>query len=106
MYIVPGKKTFAELQTQLGEGLIITDVSGLHAGVNGVSGEFSLLAKGKLVENGEVVRAVEQITVGGSFFGLFGGVEAVGCDLRFGLPGGSCMGCPSVLVSGLMVAGK
>ena len=106
MYIVPGEKTFEQLQAQLRDGLIITDVSGLHAGVHGVSGEFSLLAKCRLVENGEVVRAVEQITVGGSFFALFGGVEAVGCDLRFGLPGAGCMGCPSVLVSKLMVAGK
>jgi PmbA protein len=106
LYIKPGERSFEEMQEMLGSGLIITDVSGLHAGVNGVSGEFSLLAKGKLVENGQAVRAVEQITVGGSFFGLFGGVEAVGSDLRFGLPSGGCIGSPSILVSKLMVAGK
>ncbi|MBE6930817.1 MAG: TldD/PmbA family protein [Ruminococcaceae bacterium] len=105
-YVKPGEKSFDELTGMLGDGLIITDVSGLHAGVNPVSGEFSLLAKGKLVEGGKIVRSVEQITVGGSFFTLFGGVEAVGSDLRFGLPGSGCMGCPSVLVSKLMVAGK
>lgn len=105
-YLKAGAEDFDALVAKLGDGVIITDVSGLHAGLNTISGEFSLLASGKLVEGGKVVRAVEQITVSGSFLSLMRGVEAVGSDLRFGLPGGSCFGSPSVLAGKLTVSGK
>ena len=105
-FLKPGTDSYETLVEKLENGLIITDVSGLHAGLNTVSGEFSLLASGKLVEKGKTVRAVEQITVSGSFLSLMRGVEAVGSDLRFGMPGASCFGSPSVLVGELSVSGK
>lgn len=105
-YILPGEKSLAELERELGTGLLITDVSGLHAGVNPVSGEFSLLAKGYLVENGRRARAVERITVGGTFLGLLQGVIAIGNDLFFGLGGPGRIGAPSLLVNKLLVSGE
>ena len=106
LYIVPGDKSFDELVASLGDGLIIRDISGLHAGVSAVSGDFSLIAKGALVENGKIVRAVEQITVSGSFLDMLSHVVAVGSDLKFALPSGGVCGAPSILFEGLMVAGK
>ena len=105
-YMVPGGEDFAAMMKRLGSGLIITEVSGLHAGVNPVTGDFSLLSKGFLVENGEIVRPVEQITIAGSFLKLLQDIEAVGSDLKFSLPGSTMLGMPSILVSSLMVAGK
>ena len=105
-YMVPGSDDFEAMKKRLGSGLIITEVSGLHAGVNPVTGDFSLLSKGFLVENGEIVRPVEQITIAGSFLKLLQDIEAVGADLKFTLPGSTMLGMPSILVSGLMVAGK
>lgn len=105
-YVVPGDKSFDELTAALGDGLIIRDVSGLHAGVNAVSGEFSLIAKGSLVEGGTLVRAVEQITVSGSFLDMFSHVVALGNDLKFALPSDGVCGTPSILFEGLMVSGK
>ena len=70
-YIKPGETSFADLLKQLGNGLFIADVEGLHAGLDPVSGEFSLIAKGMLVEEGRFVRPIDQITVGG-FVSLFG----------------------------------
>ena len=105
-FIAPGAETPEALLEKLGDGLLITDVTGLHAGLNPVSGEFSLLASGKLVEKGKVVRPVERITVSGSFLGMMRSVEAVGSDLRFGLPGSACIGSPSLLIGELMVSGK
>ncbi len=105
-YMAPGADDFEAMKKRLGDGLIITEVSGLHAGVNAVTGDFSLLSKGFLVENGEIVRAVEQITVAGSFLKLLGDIEALGSDLKFPFPGSSMLGMPSILVSNLAVAGK
>lgn len=62
-YFKPGKRTLEEMMASIGEGLVITEMSGMHAGANPVSGDFSLLSKGYTIENGRKGRAVEQITV-------------------------------------------
>ena len=65
------------LMQSLGDGLFVTELSGLHAGVNGVSGEFSLLCKGQLVKGGKALRPAAYITLGGTFLGLLQAVETV-----------------------------
>ena len=105
-YIVKGEQSYDALVAALGNGLIITELSGLHAGLNPISGDFSLIAKGLLVENGKVVRSVDQITCAGNFLSLMQNIEAVGSDLRFGIPGFGRVGSPSLLISKLVVSGK
>jgi PmbA protein len=105
-YIVKGEQSFDALRTALNNGLIITELSGLHAGLNPISGDFSLIAKGQLVENGEIVRSVDQITVAGNFLAMMQSIEAVGADLRFGPPGFGRVGSPSLLIEKLIVSGK
>ena len=102
-YLKPGKKTQAELLADMGDGLVITEVSGLHAGANPVSGDFSLLAKGYTVEKGQKGRAVEQITVAGNFYALLTNIRVFGSDLEFV---GSPVGSPSVDVGEMNIAGK
>ena len=101
-YLEAGEKSLDELLADIGEGLLITEVEGLHAGANAVSGDFSLLSKGFVVEGGQKGRAVEQITIAGNFFEMLKGVQAVGSDLRF--PSGG-FGAPTVDVGVLSVAG-
>lgn len=105
-YIKPGETDYEQLVKELENGLIITSVSGLHAGLNPVSGEFSLVAQGLLVENGKVIRPVDQITVGGSFMQMLEGVLALGSDLFFGVPGDSVFGAPSILIDEFIVSGQ
>lgn len=107
MYIVPGEHSYDELVERLGDGLIITDLSGLHAGVNAVSGDFSLLARGQLVEGGKIVRSVDQITVAGSFYELMKSVEFIGNDTKESLSFGGMgtMIAPSIIITKLSVAG-
>lgn len=102
----PGAFSYDALLGALGTGLVISELEGLHAGVDAVSGDFSLKAAGFLVEGGAVVRSVSNITVAGNFIGLMKDVIALGSDLRFGMPQGGYFASPSVLVSGLTVAGN
>ena len=46
------------------------------------------------MQNGEVVRSVDQITVGGSFFEFLNGVEVIGSDLWMSPPIGPVIGGP------------
>lgn len=102
-YFKPGTQTLAQMMENMGEGLVITEVSGLHAGANPVSGDFSLLAKGYTVEGGKKGRAVEQITVAGNFYTMLKNIRAIGSDLEFF---GSPVGSPSVDAGEMNVAGK
>ena len=94
--------TLEELLANLGDGLYLTEVSGLHAGANPISGDFSLLSRGFEVKGGRVVRAVEEFTVAGNFYQLLKDITDVGGDLLFEA---SPIGSPSVLVKRLDVAG-
>jgi len=82
------------------------EVGGKYVYVDPVSGDFSLIAKGLLVEQGSVIRSVDQITCAGNFLSLMNSVIAAGSDLRFGFPGGGRVGSPSLLVEKLMISGK
>lgn len=102
-YLKPGEKSLEQLTAEMGEGLVITDVSGLHAGANAISGDFSLIAQGYTVKNGRKDQPVERITVAGNFYQLLKNIRAMGSDLCFP---GSSMGSPSVDVGEIAVAGK
>ena len=104
--VEPGKLSYEEMLKELGNGLVISELEGIHAGVDEVSGDFSLKAVGFLVANGAIVRPVSNITIAGNFVSLMKDVIAVGSDMRFGLPQGGYFGTPSILVSGLAVAGN
>jgi len=103
LYIKPGSVPQDELLSRMENGLLITELSGLHAGANPISGDFSLLARGFEVIGGKIVRAVEQFTVAGNFYALLDSVIAVADDLLFE---GSPVGSPSVWVKSLNVAGE
>ena len=104
-YFKPGELSFDELIAGIGEGLLITDLQGLHAGANPISGDFSLSAKGFVIAGGELGGAVDQITVTGNFYQLLKDIEAVANDLRFSFPGAMHCGSPALRVKSLFVAG-
>ena len=104
-FIRPGAASFDALLAEVGEGVLITGIMGMHSGANGVSGDFSLGARGFLIEGGKVSRPVKGITIAGNFLTLLCDIRALGDDLWFGMPGESCCGAPSAIVSSLNVAG-
>ncbi|MHC9084532.1 metalloprotease PmbA [Luteimonas sp. RIT-PG2_3] len=63
----------------LGRGLLVTELMG--QGVNGITGDYSRGAGGFWVENGEIVHAVDGITIAGNLKQMFAGIEAVGSDI-------------------------
>ena len=59
-----------ELLRKAENGVYVTDVTGLHAGANPVTGDFSLSAKGFLITEGKKGAPVKNFTVSGNFFEL------------------------------------
>lgn len=104
LYIEPGKYTSEALLMKLGNGLYITTLKGLHAGANVQSGDFSLEAEGFLVENGEKVRPVKNITVADNFYSIIKKVAALSDKVDFGTTGR--VGAPEVMFTDVAVSGK
>lgn len=107
-YLKPSETSLDALFEKAGDGSIyVTELKGLHAGTNSVTGDFSVESEGFLVESGKEGKAVRSFTVAGNFFDLLRSVDTVGSDLHFGIPGGfTLFGAPSVLVKEMSVAGK
>jgi PmbA protein len=103
LVLLPGEQSADELLRRMDNGVLITDVHGLHT-VNPVTGEFSLGINGFLVEGGTRGAPVREMTVAGTILGLLQAVEAVGSDLRF-MVGGAFVGAPSLLVGELPLSG-
>lgn len=105
-YIRPSEGEGSSLEDMLqaaGEGIYVTEVTGLHAGANPVTGDFSLSSTGFMIQEGKKGAPVKNFTVSGNFFALLKDIEKVGSDLE--LMRGK-FGSPSVLVQNMAVAGK
>ena len=106
LVVEAGDKDLDGLMEEVGEGIMLTDLSGLHAGVNAISGDFSLLCEGYLIEGGKKGRPVEQITVAGNFYDVIKSIKSVGNDI-INLPSGEGeFFTPSVLIESLAISGE
>ena len=97
LLIAPGDGTLGELVARAGEGLYVTDVAGLHSGVNPVSGTFSVGATGRLIEGGELGTPVREITIASDLVSMLQGIQAVGSESRWVPFGGSVKAAPLLL---------
>ena len=97
LVVEPGEAGLEELVRRAGEGLYVTDVVGLHSGVNPVSGTFSVGATGILIEGGELGEPVREITVASDLVTMLRSVEAVGSEARWVPFGGSVRAAPLLL---------
>ena len=107
MYLEGGEMTEEELLAKAGNGVYITSLSGLHAGADAISGDFSLQSAGYMIENGVKTRYVKSFTVAGNFYELLKNIVALANNSM--LPramGMTTFGAPTTLVDGLTVAGK
>jgi PmbA protein len=85
----------------LKDGIIITDLMGIHAGANPISGEFSVQAFGLKVESGESVHAVENFAVAGEWLELLQNIVGLGDKLEWQ----GSLASPMVEVAELSFAG-
>ncbi len=105
LLLEPGAATLDELVAQAADGLYVTDVAGLHSGVNPVSGTFSVGASGRLIEGGELGPPVREITIASDLVGMLRAVAAVGSESRWVPLGGSVKAAP-MLISEMSVSGS
>jgi PmbA protein len=104
LVLQPGASSLEELFRQAGEGLYVTDVAGLHSGVNPVSGTFSVGASGQLIEGGEPGSPVRELTIASDLLSMLRAVRAVGSEARW-IPLGGSVNAPPILIGEMAVSG-
>jgi PmbA protein len=98
-YLAAGPHSPEEIRRSVKSGFYITELIGF--GVNIVTGDYSRGAAGMWIENGELAYPVEEVTIAGNLAGMLSHIEMVGTDLEFR----SLLAAPTLLISGLTVAG-
>ncbi|NLW21637.1 MAG: TldD/PmbA family protein [Tissierellia bacterium] len=101
--VVKGNSSLNDILETIDKGVMIIAVEGLHSGLNPVSGDFSLSARGYEIEKGRIKRPVNQITIAGNFFELLMDIEGIGDDFKFSSNG---VGSPSIKVKKLAISGE
>ena len=81
MQVAPGTKSQAELIADIDDGVLIQEVSGLHSGVNPISGDFSTGASGMMIVNGAVGAPIREFTIGSTLQRMLQDIVAIGNDI-------------------------
>lgn len=79
----PGPRDQEQLLAEVGDGVLVSSVSGLHSGVNPVSGDFSTGAEGLRVTGGALGEPLREFTVASTLQKMLHDVVAVGSDLEW-----------------------
>ncbi len=82
----PGTLGLEEILAAVGEGLYVQSVTGVHSGVNPVSGDFSVGAEGLMVRDGRLAEPVREVTVASTLQRMLLSLLHVGADVEW-LPG-------------------
>lgn len=103
MAVSPGAGDLASFVADHEGALVVRSFTGLHSGVNAVSGDFSVGVEGLLIQGGEAAVPVREVTVASTLQRLLLDVVAVGTDVEW-LPSGS--GVPSLVIGEVALSGS
>ncbi len=96
--LLPGKDTPKALMADIKQGLYVTEMIG--SGVNGVTGDYSRGAAGFWIENGELTRPVNEVTIAGNLKDMFARmIAADDWEYKYG------MDAPTLRIDGMALAG-
>src|SRR5581483_4987294 len=104
LVVEPGSASFADLLADAEGGVYVTDVAGLHSGVNPVSGTFSVGATGRLISGGELADAADEFTIASDLQAMLKAVRATGAEARW-VPFGGSVRTPPVPIGEMAVGG-
>ena len=81
LQLLPGDRDQAALIADIDDGVLIQSVSGLHSGVNAISGDFSAGASGLTITNGQVGGPIREFTIASTLQRMLQDVVEVGNDV-------------------------
>jgi len=103
LQLSPGELDQAEMFRRVGNGIFVESLTGVHSGVNPISGDFSVGITGLMIRDGQLAEPVREITVASTLQRMLLDVLYVGNDVEW-LPG-SAAG-QSIAIDGIAVSGS
>lgn len=97
-----GEGTMEELIASVDHGFFVQGLTGLHSGVNAVSGDFSVGAEGLMIRKGALAEPVREVTIASTLQRMLLDIRAVGADIEW-LPGGSAV--PTIVIADVSLGG-
>ena len=86
LVLEPGPLDQDGVLAAVGEGLFVQSITGVHSGVNAVSGDFSVGAEGLMVRGGALAEPVREVTVASTLQRMLQAILHIGGDVEW-LPG-------------------
>lgn len=99
----PGELDYDEILAAVDDGFVVQSLSGVHSGVNAVSGDFSVGAEGVMLRGGAVAEPVHEITLASTLPRMLLDISHIGSDLTW-LPGGT--GATTLVVDDMSLGGS
>ena len=102
--VKPGRKSKNELISEIKEGVLITELQGLHSGMNSQSGNFSLPCAGFMIRNGKIAEPVALITVADNLVNMFSNIKGLSKETELVIR--TTTECPYIYISKMSISGK
>jgi PmbA protein len=102
LHFEPGELDLEGILQLVGDGIYVQSVTGIHSGVNPISGDFSVGAEGLRITNGSLGEPLREMTVGSTLQRLLLDVTAVGADVEWlpGVAAGQSLAISDAAISG------
>ena len=81
LQLLPGQRDQAALVADVDDGVLIQSVSGLHSGVNAISGDFSAGASGLSISKGQLGGPIREFTIASTLQRMLLDVVEIGNDI-------------------------
>lgn len=98
----PGEGDLESITSSVDNGLLVSSMSGLHSGVNAISGDFSVGVEGRMIRNGQLAEPIREATIASTLQKMLNDIVAVGADTEW-QPGGS--GPVSIAIADVAMSG-
>jgi PmbA protein len=100
---VPGDQDQDEIFRRVGEGVFVESLTGVHSGVNPISGDFSVGITGLMIRDGVLAEPVREVTIASTLQRMLLDVLMVGNDVQW-LPGTAA--AQTLAIDGVALSGR
>jgi PmbA protein len=100
--LATGTGSLDDLVAAVDHGVLVQSMTGLHSGVNPVSGDFSVGVEGLMVRRGQRAEPIREATIASTLQRLLLDVSAVGGEREW-TPGGT--GAAALVIPGVTLGG-
>ncbi len=103
LLLSPGTLGAQDIASEVGEALFVQSITGVHSGVNPVSGDFSVGAEGLMIRGGALAEPVREVTIASTLQRMLLSVLHIGSDVEW-LPGVAAG--QTVAIDGMALSGS